>query len=180
MKYMKYYLYVDIIPLIIADFISDPRNLYMVIDHSDDLRKNLTSIFDSEILYKLGESNFEEVINQMLLKISEYKKSKNKIEKNIENYEKLSQKMKNKNQDITYITITLQKLNEFLNWLNSKIFALQNDIKIFQEFEKNKREEQERIFGTNNVKKFNKDKLKEKKNKLIEDYKQLKKDLEIR
>ena len=65
-KYIKYYIYADIIPLIIADFISDQKNLYVVIDRSDDLRNNLSTIFDSEILYKLGESNFEEVINQML------------------------------------------------------------------------------------------------------------------
>ena len=178
-KCIKYYLYVDIIPLIIADFISDQRNLYVVIDHSDDLRNNLTSIFDSEILYKLGEDNFEEVLNEMLNKISEYRKAKYKVEKNIENYEKLSEKMKRKNQDLTYINITLKKLKDFFNWLNTKIFTMQNNIKQLKEFEKQKKEEHERIFGPN-FKKFTKEKLKEKKDKLIEDYKQLKKDLEIR
>ena len=177
-KYYKYYIYADIIPLIIADFISDQKNLYIVIDRSDDLRNNLSSIFDSEILYKLGASNFEEVINRMLMKITEYKKLKNKIENNIENYEKLSKKMKKQNQDITYINITLQKLKDFSNWLNTKLFHMQNDIKIFKEFEKNKKEEEERIYGPK--KKFAKERLKEKKDKIIEDYKQLKKDLEIR
>ena len=179
-KYKKYYIYADIIPLIIADFISDQRNLYVVIDRSDDLRNNLTTIFDSEILYKLGQSNIEEVINQMLIKIAEYKKTKNKVEKNIDNFENLFQKMKNKNQDTTYIEITLQKLKDFLNWLNSKLFSMKNDIKEYQEFERKKKEEQERIFGANNLQKFAKDKLKEKKDKLIEDYKQLKRDIEIR
>ena len=178
-KYNKFYLYIDILPLILADFISDPQNLYIVIDHSDDLRNNLSSIFDSEILYKLGETNFEEIINQMLLKISEYKKSKYKVIKNIENYEKLSEKMKNKKEDTTYINITLQKLKDFLNWLNNKVHYLQKDIQIYKEFEKNKKEEQERIFG-NKANKFTKDKLKEKKEKIIEEYKQLKMDLEIR
>ena len=177
-KYIKYYIYADIIPLIIADFISDQKNLYVVIDRSDDLRDNLSTIFDSEILYKLGESNFEEVINQMLMKITEYKNLKNKIEKNIENYEKLSLKMKKENQDITYINITLQKLKDFSNWLNTKLFHMQNDIKIFKDFEKNKKEEEERIYGPRN--KFAKERLKEKKDKIVEDYKQLKKDLEIR
>ena len=50
LKYFKYYIYAEILPLIIADFISDQRNLYVIIDHGDDLRDNLTSIFDSEIL----------------------------------------------------------------------------------------------------------------------------------
>ena len=177
-KYIKYYIYADIIPLIIADFISDQKNLYVVIDRSDDLRNNLSTIFDSEILYKLGKSNFEEVINQMLMKITEYKNLKNKIEKNIENYEKLSLKMKKENQDITYINITLQKLKDFSNWLNTKLFHMQNDIKIFKDFEKNKKEEEERIYGPRN--KFAKERLKEKKDKIVEDYKQLKKDLEIR
>ena len=61
-KYNKYFIYADIIPLIIADFISDQKNLYLVIDHSDDLRADLTSIFDVERLYKLGENNFEEIL----------------------------------------------------------------------------------------------------------------------
>ena len=179
LKYFKYYIYAEILPLIIADFISDQRNLYVIIDHGDDLRDNLTSIFDSEILYKLGEDNFEEVLEQILNKITEYKKSKNKVEQNIENYEKLSQKLKSKNQDITYISITLQKLNEFLSWLNTKIFTMQNDVTKFQEFKNKKKEEQEAIFDPNH-KKFAKERLREKKEKLIEDYKQLKKDLELR
>ena len=178
-KYVKYYIYADIIPLIIADFISDQRNLYVIIDHSDDLRTNLSSIFDSEILYKLGEENLDEVINQMLIKISEYKKSYSKLEKNIDNYENLSKKMKNKNEDITYISITLQKLKEFSNWLTTKIHFMENDVIKFKEFEKNKNEEQEKIYGIN-FNKNAKEKLKEKKIKIIEDYKQLKRDLEIR
>ena len=178
-KYNKYFIYADIIPLIIADFISDQKNLYLVIDHSDDLRADLTSIFDVEILYKLGENNFEEILSHILSKISEYKKIRLKIEKNIENYEKIMIKKKNKNEDITYIDITLKKLNDFYHWLSSKIFHMQNDIKKFNEFEKNKKIEYEKIFGVNH-KKFNKDKLKEKKEKIIDEYKQLKMDLEIR
>ena len=69
-----------------------------------------------------------------------------KVEKNIENYEKLSEKMKNQNQNIDYIIITLKKLNEFLNWLNTKIHILENDIIIFKEYERNKKEK-EKIFN---------------------------------
>ena len=145
-KFFKYYLYIDILPLIIADFISDERNLYLILDHSDDFRNNLSTIFDVEILSKIGNNYLDEVLKEKENKISELKMHKLKVEKNIENYEKLSEKMKNQNQNIDYIIITLKKLNEFLNWLNTKIHVLENDIIIFKEYERNKKEK-EKIFN---------------------------------
>jgi len=172
-RFFKHYLYVDILPLIIADFISDERNLYLILDHSDDFRNNLSSTFDVEILHRLGKYNLEEISNKRNDKISELTKNKLKLEKNIENYEKLSQEMKEKNQNITYILITLQKLKDFLNWLNTKLHVLQNDIKIFKDYEKNKKEKEEEI--NNKL-----DQKIEKKNKIVENYKQIKRDFEIR
>ena len=172
-RFYKHYLYADILPLIIADFISDERNLYLILDHSDDFRNNLSTIFDTEILFRLGKNNLDEISNERLNKISELTKNKLKVEKNIENYEKLSEEMKNKNQNITYILITLKKLNDFLNWLNTKIHVLQNDIKIFKDYEKNKNEKEEELnknINNNFVKK----------NKIVENYKQIKRDFEIR
>ena len=172
-KYFKHYLYVDILPLIIADFISDERNLYLILDHSDDFRNNLSSTFDVEILNRLGKYNLEEISSKRNDKIAELTQNKLKLEKNIENYEKLSQEMKEKNQNITYILITLQKLKDFLNWLNTKVHVLQNDIKIFKDYEKNKKEKEEEI----NHKIAQKI---DKKNKIVENYKQIKRDFEIR
>ena len=172
-KFYKHYLYVDILPLIIADFISDERNLYLILDHSDDLRNNLSSTFDVEILHRLGKYSLEEISNKRNDKISELTKNKLKLEKNIEKYEKLSQEMKEKNQNITYILITLQKLKDFLNWLNTKLHVLQNDIRIFKDYEKNKNEKEEEI--SNKL-----DQKIEKKNKIVENYKQIKRDFEIR
>ena len=59
---LKHYLYIDIIPLIIADFISDERNLYLILDHSDDFRNNLSTIFDVEILSKIGNNYVDDVL----------------------------------------------------------------------------------------------------------------------
>ena len=178
-KFFKYYLYIDILPLIIADFISDERNLYLILDHSDDFRNNLSSIFDVEILSKLGNNYLKEALNQRINKITELKKNKLKVEKNIENYEKLCEEMKNKNQNIEYILITLKKLKEFLNWLNTKVHVLENDIIVFQEYERNKKEK-EKIFNFNkNVNKVQNNN-KTKKQEIIDNYKQMKKDLEIR
>ena len=84
-RYLKYYLQMEIIPLIIADFISGERNLYLILDHSDDFRQNLSSTFDVEILYKLGENCIEEVLNQRADKISDLKNNRKKVENNIEN-----------------------------------------------------------------------------------------------
>ena len=152
----------------------------MILDHSDDFRNNLSKIFDVEILSKLGEDYLEKALNLKVNKIAELKKNKSKIEKNIENYEKLSKEMKDKNQNITYILITLEKLREFLNWLNTKIHILENDILIFKEYEINKREK-ERIFNLNkNMNEIALNKRKTKKQELIDNYKQMKRDLEIR
>ena len=179
-KFLKHYLYIDILPLIIADFISDERNLYLILDHSDDFRNSLSKIFDVEILSKLGEDYLEEALNQKIKKLEELKKNKSKIEKNIENYEKLSNELKEKNQNITYILITLQKLREFLNWLNTKMHVLQNDISIFKEYEINKKEK-ERIFNMNkNMNESALNNKKAKKQAIIDNYKQMKRDLEIR
>jgi len=172
-KFLKHYLYVDILPLIIADFISDERNLYLILDHSDDFRNNLSSTFDVEILNRLGKYNLEEITSKRNEKIAELTQNKLKLEKNIENYEKLSQEMKEKKQNITYILITLQKLKEFLNWLNTKVHVLQNDIKIFKDYEKNKKEKEEEI--NHKI-----DQKIDKKNKIVENYKQIKRDFEIR
>ena len=179
-RFLKHYLYADILPLIIADFISDERNLYIILDHSDDFRKNLSSIFDIEILNKLGDNNFEEVLNQKTNKISELKNTKSKVEKNIENYEKISKQMKEGNRNIEYIEITLKKLKEFLNWLNTKIHVIQNDILLFSEYERNKKEKEDlSIYNYNNINEKINNK-KSKKQKIIDDYKQIKRDLEIR
>ena len=172
-KFFKHYLYVDILPLIIADFISDERNLYLILDHSDDFRNNLSSTFDVEILNRLGKYNLEEISSKRNDKIAELTQNKLKLEKNIENYEKLSQEMKEKNQNITYILITLQKLKDFLNWLNTKLHVLQNDIKIFKDYEKNKKEREEEI--SHKI-----DQKIEKKKKIVDNYKQIKRDFEIR
>ena len=178
--YLKHYLYIDIIPLIIADFISDERNLYLILDHSDDFRNNLSTIFDVEILFKLGKNSLEEVLNQRISKISDLKKNKLKVEKNIENYEKLLEKMKNQNQNVTYIIITIQKLKDFLNWLNTKIHVLQNDIIIYKEYEKNINEKEKLLNSNmNSNNNFNKNK-KGKKQEIMDNYKQLKRDFEIR
>ena len=176
-RFMKHYLYADIIPLIIADFISDERNMYLILDYSDDFRNNLSTIFDVEILFKLGENNFEEVINQRTNKVSELKDKKSKIEKNIENYEKLAKKMKDNNQSIEYIEITLKKLKEFLNWLNTKIHVIQNDNIIFKEFERIKKEKE--YLSEYNYNNINQNKI-SRKQKIIDNYKQIKRDFEIR
>ncbi len=180
-RYLKYYLYMEIIPLIIADFISDERNLYLILDHSDDFRQNLSSTFDVEILYKLGENCIEEVLNQRADKISDLKNNRKKVENNIENYEKILQEMKKKGQNITYIIITLQKLKDFLNWLNTKIHILENDNIIFKEYERNMKEKEKmNNMNSRNHGRINNNGGKSKRQVIVDNYQQLKRDFEIR
>ena len=172
----------EIIPLIIADFISDERNLYLILDHSDDFRKNLSSMFDVEILYKLGENCIEEVLNQRADKISDLKNNRKKVENNIENYEKILQENE-KDKIITYIIITLQKLKYFLNWLNTKIYILENDNIIFKEYERNMKEKEKMNnidINSRNHGRINNNGGKSKRQVIVDNYQQLKRDFEMR
>ena len=61
--------------------------------------------------------------------------NKTKIEKNINCYEEILNKMRTMNQNVDFVLITINKLKKTLNWVDQKISILQNDTNTFNEFE---------------------------------------------
>ena len=133
-SYTKTYLYIETLPLIIADFISKEKRL-LLLDHSDELRDNLRALFDNEIMARLGEETYNEITKIKSNQLKELLLNLAKIEKNISCYQNIYTTMKNSNQNVKYIINTIEKLNSTKEWLNKKIKAIQDDTNTFNEYE---------------------------------------------
>ena len=77
-SYVKTYLYIETLPLMIADFISKEKRL-LLLDHSDELRDNLRTLFDNEIMARLGEETYNEITKIKSNQLKELLSSKFKI-----------------------------------------------------------------------------------------------------
>ena len=133
-SYVKTYLYIETLPLMIADFISKEKRL-LLLDHSDELRDNLRTLFDNEIMARLGEETYNEITKIKSNQLKELLLNLAKIEKNISCYQDIYTKMKNSNQNVKYIINTIEKLNSTKEWLNTKIKAIQDDTNTYNEYE---------------------------------------------
>ena len=136
-QYSKSYLYIESLLLILADFISEKnRNKsYIIIDFGEEYRKELRTLFDNEILGRLGEEVLYEVNKNKLEHLKDLFINKTKIEKNINCYEDLLNKMRTHNQNVDFVIITINKLKKTLNWVSQKIQNIQDDTNTFNEFE---------------------------------------------
>ena len=136
-QYAKSYIYIESLLLILADFISDKnRNKsYTIIDFGEEYRQELRTLFDNEILGRLGEEVIYEVNKNKLELLKDLFINKSKIEKNISNYEELLYKMRSHNQNVDFVLITIDKLKKTLDWVSQKIQNIQDDTNTFNEFE---------------------------------------------
>ena len=131
---IKNYIYIETLPLIIADFISTNQN-YIILEHSDYLRNDLRTLFDNEIFLRLGD-NIQIQFNQYkTTQIKELLLNLTKIEENLKNYENLFHKMKNNNQNVKYIIQIIDRLRESKEWIENKIKIIQNDTNTFNQYE---------------------------------------------
>ena len=138
-QFSKSYLYIESLPLIIADFLSNKNtqnnSSYIITEHSDDLKNELRTLFDNEILGRLGEEVIYEVSKQKIETLKDLLLNKSKLERNIKCYEDLLYNMRTHNKNVDYVLITLNKLKKTLKWVEDKINNLQNDNNTFNEFE---------------------------------------------
>ena len=136
-KYSKYFLYIEALPLIIADFISNQNKSYVILDHGDDLRNDLRTLFDNEILGRLGEEIAYEINRNKMEQLKDFLINKAKVENNISRYEDLLYQMRTHNQNVSFVIITINKLKDILNWIEKKISVIQDDTNTFNDFENN-------------------------------------------
>ena len=133
-------LFIETLPVIIADFIQN-NNSYAIIDlENDELTNEVRNLFDKEILSKISKENKainKEIIGHSIIKEEEIKdllKEKLNIIRNIKLYEELkSSKLKNK-ENVQYIDEMLLKLTKEKGDIDVKIkrkelSSIQKDIR---------------------------------------------------
>ena len=133
-------LFIETLPVIIADFIQN-NNSYAIIDlENDELTNEVRNLFDKEILSKISKENKainKEIIGHNIIKEEEIKdllKEKLNIVRNIKLYEELkSSKLKNK-ENVQYIDEMLLKLTKEKGEIDVKIkrkelSSIQKDIR---------------------------------------------------
>ncbi len=106
-------------------------------DHGDELRNDLRTLFDNEILGRLGEEISYEINRNKMEQLKDLLINKAKIEKNISCYEDLLYQMRTHNQNVSFVLITINKLKDTLNWIEKKISVIQDDTNTFNEYENN-------------------------------------------
>ena len=105
-------LYIETLPLIIADFIQQ-FPFYCIIETEDDLNEELSVLFDKELVEKINKyeeslkSKNEKIINK---EYQNFLLRKNKIENNIKIYENLINEKKIKGENTSYLESMLEKL----------------------------------------------------------------------
>ena len=105
-------MYIETLPLIIADFIQQ-FPFYTIIEIEDELNEELNILFDKELVEKIN--NYEEALKNKNDKIineeyQNYINKKNKLENNIKIYENLINEKKSKNENTSYLEDMLEKL----------------------------------------------------------------------
>ena len=117
-------LYIDTLPIIIADFINlNPK--YVIINNKIDdyeLNQEIKNLFDGEILNQMGNKNInlDEKISQLpsyeeQTKIENILKKKDEIDNKIKLYKHLIFQKKKNNENVLFLQVFVDKLNEEKN-----------------------------------------------------------------
>ena len=105
-------IYIETLPLIIADYIQQ-FPYYCILETEDDLSEELNILFDKELIEKMN--SYEEALkikNEKLInkEYQNYLIRKNKLENNIKIYENLINEKKLKGENTSYLEDMLEKL----------------------------------------------------------------------
>ena len=133
------FLYVESLPLILAEFIQANLN-YAIVETEDELGKELKVLFDNEILKRLNEfdnvlkdklSIINNISNNNLSKEEKQKKEldnaledRKKIKDNIKIYKDILENKKKLNENVDYIEKMIEKLMTKEIWLEHRIKLL--------------------------------------------------------
>lgn len=145
-SYTKYYIFIETLPLIIADFLSEEGNV-VVLDHGDEIRDNLRTLFDNEILTRMGEEGALAVNVFKTEKLRDYLLALAKIDKNIKTYEDMVEKKKITNENTALISKALDNLKIMKIAYENRIKTIQNDTNTYNEFEDKIRTRNDEIIG---------------------------------
>jgi hypothetical protein len=124
--YRIQYLLIEILPLIIADYVHDNFNV-VIIDTNEELKSELRTLFDNELLQRLGENTKYDIDEEKTIKLKDLLFEKLNLEKNIRTYEDLLLKKQSKRENTIFIEQMLKKLRNQKFFIENKIKTLQED-----------------------------------------------------
>ena len=154
-------LYIETLPLIIADFIQQ-FTFYCIIETEDELNEELSILFDKELIEKINKyeesvkSKNDKIINK---EFQSFLLKKNKIENNIRIYENLINEKKIKGENTSYLENMLEKLlmnnmiiqNKLSELISQNKNILNNDKEEIELNNINKNNNIESNFETSNI-----------------------------
>ena len=159
-------LYIETLPVIIADFIQSNSDYVIINNELDDnnLNNEIKSLFDSEIVKKIENDNtkLKEQIEKISVvkneeKINNILQQKLELEKQIKLYEDILNNKKKSGHDTSYIEEFLKKLNEekliLQNNINKEEKIEKENIDKIKSLERKKTEEKKKIIIRNMNKK---------------------------
>lgn len=109
-------LYIETLPVIIADFIQKYNNNAVIDLENEEISNEVRSLFDKEILVKLSKENklIKKEIGGSSIKeqneINELLKEQLNVVKNIKLYESIQKEKNKKGENVSYITEIIEKL----------------------------------------------------------------------
>ena len=133
-SYTKYYLFIETLPLIIADFITGEGNV-VILDHGDELRDELRSLFDNEITTRMGSEASMNINIFKTEKLKDYLLSLAKVDKNISTYENMLLKEQITKDNKFLIEKALASLKVKKDILSRRVLTIQNDTNTYNEYE---------------------------------------------
>ena len=132
------FLFIESLPLIIADFLESNLN-YAIVESEDELAKELKILFDNELLKRLNDFNNVlkdkySILNNISNNLSNEEKQKKDLENALEDHKKIKDNIKiykdileNKkklNENVDYIEKMIEKLMAKEIWLEHRIKLL--------------------------------------------------------
>jgi len=127
------YLLIEVLPLMIADFVHDNSNL-VIVEIEDELRQELRTLFDNKILIRLGDMINYDIDQDKANKLKELLYEKLNTEKNTRFYEDLLIKKQATGENVTYIAQMLKKLQDQKIWIEKKIQSIQDNNNTYNNF----------------------------------------------
>ena len=122
------FLYIEVLPLIIADFLQE-FPFYILVEIGDDLLGELSTLFDKDILTRIEEDSKnkreKELKDAMQIpqkrELIDCVKQRHNVKQNIKLYEKLLMEKKEKGENTIFIEDMLEKLLAQKIWIEHKI-----------------------------------------------------------
>lgn len=142
-------LLIEILPLIIADFVQENKGK-IILDINEELRTELRTLFDNEILQRLGEMNKIDLEEDRSNKLKELLLEKLNLEKNLRTYEDLLIKKRSIRENAIFIEQMLMKLKKQKRWVENKIKVLQEDNEVTNNYNLNQANNPNNINNQNN------------------------------